>query len=152
MTGKRRWICVLALVVTFTIAVVILKPRYDAFVQADYQKSCYDAMDMIAIRYHYAIREELAKGKRPDEIDYENLLRRVVKKHYAMTLKQDLSSDDFCRAGGHVQIRLDPETHAVSMSCDYPGHVSNYTDEHLTDEFLDGLKGIDSGLDSEELQ
>ena len=128
------------------LAVCFLKPRYDAFVQADYQKTCFDAMDMIAIRYHYAIREELAAGKRAEEIDYEDLLRRVVEKHYALTLKDDLSSEDFCRAGGHVQMWLDPETHAISMSCDYPGYVSRYTDAGLTDEFLDSLKNIDSGL------
>ena len=129
------------------LAFICLKPKYDAFVQADYQKTCFDAMDMIAIRYHYAIREEKAAGKREEEIDYEDLLRCVIKKHYALTMKEDLSSDDFCRAGGKVQIFLDPVTHAVSMSCDYPGHDSNYTDDGLTNEFLDGLVSIDSGLD-----
>ena len=147
ISKKQRTGLVFLTVGLALLAFICLKPKYDAFVQADYQKTCFDAMDMIAIRYHYAIREEKAAGKREEEIDYEDLLRRVIKKHYALTLKDDLSSDDFCRAGGHVQIRLDPVTHAVSMSCDYPGHDNNYTDDGLTDEFLDGLANIDSGLD-----
>lgn len=63
-----------------------------------------------------------------------------------MTVNDHLESDDFCRAGGHVRIFLDPVTHAVSMSCDYPGHDVHYTDEHVTEGFLDNLENIDSGL------
>ena len=146
MTGKRRWICVAALAAVFVIAFVILKPRYDAFVQADYQETCHKAMEIIAIRYHYAVRESLEAGIQPDEIDYEKLLRRIVGKFYTMTLKDDLSSDDFCRAGGHVQIMLDPVTHAISMSCNYPGHDECYSDDYMTDEFLNDWKKMGSGI------
>lgn len=146
MTGKTKWICAAIISLMLVVSVAVLKPRYDAFVQADYQKSCYDAMDMIAIWYHYAIRESIEAGQSPEEIDYEDLLRRVISAHYAMTVNDNWESDDFCRAGGHVRIFLDPVTHAVSMSCDYPGHDAHYTDEHLTDEFLNGLSSIDSGL------
>lgn len=146
MTGKTKWICAAMILLMLVVSIVALKPRYDAFVQADYQKSCYDAMDMIAIWYHYAIRESIEAGQSPEEIDYEDLLRRVISAHYAMTVNDHWESDDFCRAGGHVRIFLDPVTHAVSMSCDYPGHDAHYTDEHVTEGFLDNLENIDSGL------
>lgn len=146
MTTGRKWICAVVLLALLAGAVVCLKPKYDAFVQADYQESCFQAMDMIAIWYHYAIRESMEAGKKPEEIDYEDLLRRVISVHYAMTVNDHLESDDFCRAGGHVRIFLDPVTHAASMSCDYPGHDVHYTDEHVTEGFLDNLENIDSGL------
>ena len=146
MTGKTKWLCAVMISLMLVVSIVVLKPRYDAFVQADYQKSCYDAMDMIAIWYHYAIRESIEAGQSPEEIDYEDLLRRVISAHYAMTVNDHWESDDFCRAGGHVRIFLDPVTHAVSMSCDYPGHDAHYTDEHVTEGFLDNLENIDSGL------
>ncbi len=146
MTGKTKWLCAAMISLMLVVSIVVLKPRYDAFVQADYQKSCYDAMDMIAIWYHYAIRESIEAGQSPEEIDYEDLLRRVISAHYAMTVNDHWESDDFCRAGGHVRIFLDPVTHAVSMSCDYPGHDAHYTDEHVTEGFLDNLENIDSGL------
>lgn len=146
MTGKTKWLCAAMISLMLVVSIVVLKPRYDAFVQADYQKSCYDAMDMIAIWYHYAIRESIEAGQSPEEIDYEDLLRRVISAHYAMTVNDHWESDDFCRAGGHVRIFLDPVTHAVSMSCDYPGHDVHYTDEHVTEGFLDNLENIDSGL------
>lgn len=146
MTTGRKWICAVVLLALLAGVAFCLKPRYDDFVRADYQESCYKAMDMIAIWYHCAIRESVEAGQTPEEIDYEDLLRRVISVHYAMTVNDHWESDNFCRAGGHVRICLDPVTHAVSMSCDYPGHDAQYTDEHLTDEFLNGLNGINSGL------
>lgn len=114
-------------------AVCLLKPRYDVFIQEDNKATCYKAMQMISIYYNDAIREELSMGKREEEIDYEDLLRSVVKKRYVFTLKDDFSSDDFCRAGGHVRILIDPVTHILNMSCDYPGHDNDFTDDDLTD-------------------
>lgn len=130
-----------ALVLSF----LVLKPRYDRFVTEDYQETCYDAMYWIGIWYHAAIREEKAAGKSEKDIDYENLLRQVIAAHYIIDVDDRLESEDFCRAGGHVQMKLDADTHRLSISCDKPGHQS-YSDEMITEDFLDGLQDVSSGL------
>ena len=128
------------------VSVLVLKPRYDRFVTEDYRETCYDAMYWIGIWYHAAIREEKAAGKSEKDIDYENLLRQVIAAHSVITVNDKLESEDFCRAGGHVQMTLDADTHRLSISCDEPGH-QNYSDEMITEEFMDGLQNISSGLD-----
>ena len=130
-------------------SVLVLKPRYDRFVAEDYRETCYDAMYWIGIWYHAAIREEKAAGRSERDIDYENLLRRVIEAHCVMNVDDQLESDDFCRAGGHVRMTLDAVTHRLSISCDEPGH-QNYSDEMVTEDFLNGFQNVSSGLDIEQ--
>lgn len=152
-TGKftkrfRSAVLVFLAILLLVCAVWVLKPKYDAFVAEDNRETCAQAMFLTAAWYHFAIREEMELGAKEQDIDYEDLLRQVLDVHCALTLKDDLSSDDFCRAGGHVQISIDPETHRISLSCDHEGHIALYDDSWMTDEALDGLENIDSGLHS----
>ena len=43
-------------------AVLVLKPRYDAFIDQDNIETCYDAMYWTGIWYHMAIRDEKRAG------------------------------------------------------------------------------------------
>lgn len=140
-------ICVAALVAAALLAsVLVLKPRYDRFVAEDYRETCYDAMYWIGIWYHAAIREEKAAGRSEKDMDYEDLLRQVIAAHYVINVDDQLKSENFCRAGGHVQMSLAADTHRLSIACDEPGH-QDYSDEMITEDFLDGLQNISSGVD-----
>ena len=119
---------VLFLVAVFVI--LALKLEYEKYVQEDYRETCYDAMYWIGIWYQEAIQEEAEESA--DSIDYAGLLRNVCEERYAFNLKEDLSSDDFCRAGGHIQMKIDPGTHQLSISCDVEGHM-DYNAEDVTD-------------------
>ena len=143
-----RYVMLLVLLAFLLVLFLTLKPKYDAFIAEDNRETCDQAMFLTAAWYHFAIREEISSGKAERDIDYEDLLRRVLEAHFSLTLNDDLSSDDFCRAGGHVQISIDPETHRISLSCDHEGHIALYDDSWMTDEALDGLENIDSGLHS----
>ncbi len=144
MPGKRTCCAVLAGVIIIWLATALLKPRYDAFIAEDEKGTCYEAMSWITIWYHCAIHEVQDLGASEKDIDYEELVRQICKERFAFTLQEDLTSDDFCRAGGHVTITVDETTHRLSFTCDTPGHVQ-YEDD-VTDEFLDGLDGVDSGV------
>lgn len=142
---SRKYIATAVLLAVLAGMVFLLKPKYDAFVEQDYRETCYDGRYWIGIWYHMAIREELEAGKRESEIDYEKLLKDVVAVHYPAATNDNLELNDFCRAGGHIQMRVDPDTHRLSMSCDIPSHP-DYSDEMITEEFLDSLEGVTSGL------
>ncbi len=144
MPGRRVYCGILAGLLVILLAFVLLKPRYDAFIAEDEKGTCYEAMSWITIWYHCAIHEVEALGASEKDIDYEELVRQICKERFAFTLQDDLTSDDFCRAGGHVTITVDEETHRLSFTCDTPGHVQ-YEDD-VTDEFLDGLVGVNSGV------
>ncbi len=144
MPGRRVYCGILAGLLVILLAFVLLKPRYDAFIAEDEKGTCYEAMSWITIWYHCAIHEVEALGVSEKDIDYEELVQQICKERFAFTLQDDLTSDDFCRAGGHVTITVDEETHRLSFTCDTPGHVQ-YEDD-VTDEFLDGLVGVNSGV------
>lgn len=145
MPGRRACCGILAGVLVFLLAFALLKPRYDAFIEEDEKGTCYEAMSWITIWYHCAIHEVEALGASEKDIDYEELVRQICRERFAFTLQDDLASDDFCRAGGHVTITVDAATHRLSFTCSTLGHVQ-YVDD-VTDEFLDGLDGVDSGVD-----
>lgn len=142
---KRKFAAIVVILIAVLVMTLLLKPKYDTFIAQDNRETCYDGRYWIGIWYHMAIREEKAAGKRDSEIDYEGLLRDVIAVHYQATVNDNLELDDFCRAGGHIQMKLDPDTHRLSMLCDIPSHP-DYTDEMATEEFLDGLQGVTSGL------
>lgn len=146
---KREFAAIVAALIAVLVMTLLLKPKYDTFLAQDNRETCYDGRYWIGIWYHMAIREEQEAGKRDSEIDYEGLLRDVIAVHYQATVSDNLELDDFCRAGGRIQMRLDPDTHRLSMSCDIPSHP-DYTDEMVTEEFLDGLQGVTSGRSQEQ--
>ena len=120
-------------------AVLVLKPRYDAFIERDNIETCYDAMYWTGIWYHMAIRDEKRAGKNDNEIDYPGILKTVLSEHYAASFDNNLESDDFCRGGGHVQMVIDPDTHGLMIMCSHPLHIW-YNDEAVDDELLDYLE------------
>lgn len=126
-------------------AVLVLKPRYDAFIERDNIETCYDAMYWIGIWYHLAIQEKLENGESEQDINYEELLRKVIAAHYVITVDDNLESGDFCRAGGNVKFFIDTKTHRLSVSCDAPMH-HNFSDEFITEGFIGELQNVSSGL------
>lgn len=124
----------------------LLKLRYDAFVAQDYAETCYGAMYWTGIWYHAALLEAEEEGIPAERLDCEKVLREVVQVHYSVTLAEDLSTDELCRAGGHVQLQLDPQTHRLSITCDAAGHIW-YNDEAVDETLLEGIDGTESGVD-----
>ncbi len=125
---------------------VVLKPRYDAFVTRDYAETCYGAMYWTGIWYHAALLEAEEEGIPLERIDCGKVLREVVRVHYSVVLDEDLSTDELCRAGGHVQLLPDPETHRLSITCDAEGHIW-YNDDAVDEALLDGMEGTESEVD-----
>ncbi len=125
---------------------VVLKPRYDAFVARDYAETCYGAMYWTGIWYHAALLEAEEEGIPLERLDCGKVLREVVRVHYSVVLDEDLSTDELCRAGGHVQLLPDPETHRLSITCDAEGHIW-YNDDAVDEALLDGMEGTESGVD-----
>lgn len=145
--NRRRWLAAGLAGLALAAAALFLWPRYEAFAEEDYKETCEQAMFMTGIWYQYAIQESLEEGKTEQEIDYEDLLRRVIQAHFELTLRDDLSSSDFCRSGAKVQMSIDPDTHVLTMSCSHEGHEHAYDNSWVTEDVLEQLENIDSGID-----
>ena len=146
--GKKKWALVFGAVLAAGLALVLI-PRYSAYIRNYNAETCFQARYWVGLRYHLAIREELEAGADEDEIDYEQLLRDVVEANFTFELDENLESDDLCRGGGHCWFSINESTHCLAIYCDEGTHLW-YNDEGATDEALDGLYNVDSGLSREE--
>lgn len=144
---EKRSIAVIAGVIAAAVVLTaVLKPRYDDFVFHDRADTCYGAMYWLGIWYHAALLDAQEQGIALDQIDDEELIRKIAETNYDVVLDDDLSTDDLCHAGGHVQVILDSERHKISVSCDADGHIW-YNDDAVTKEMLEGVENSDSGVD-----
>lgn len=116
---------------------VSVTPAYRNYVRADNIDTCYDSMYSLGLWYHLAIQDEEKKGVPEDQIDYEGIVRDLVRRHFGVELDEDLSSDEICRAGGVWKIHIDPDTHKIMVQCTADGHIwyVDSVDEHMLNEF-----------------
>ncbi len=144
--NKKRGMVVLAILLAAAILTAVLKPRYDAFVASEYEETCYGARWWIGIVYHTALRDATKKGISLDQMDDEKLVRKIVSSVYDVNLAEDLSSDELCHGGGHVQILIDEKEHTICITCSAEDH-QDYDDEVINEESYNDTANYDYGVD-----
>ncbi|MDO4283979.1 MAG: hypothetical protein Q4C60_01470 [Eubacteriales bacterium] len=120
--GKRTALLVLLAAILIFAACLALRPWYLDYMERDHRETCEKARFVIEDRYYYAVEDEREAGKSEEEIDYEAVLRRVVQENMEVTLDDELRCTGLCRSGGSYTCYIDPQTHRVTITCDYGDH------------------------------
>ena len=119
---SRRWRIRMAVVLVLAAMIPVLYPAYKSYCYEDRKESCYGAREYVGITYQLLVEKELTAGIKAEDIDYTKLVKEAFVKAYDTSVEEDLTVRDLCQEGGIIQVRIDPESHLLTISCTADGH------------------------------
>lgn len=119
---SRRWRFRLTVLLVVAVVIPILYPFYREYCYEDRKESCYGAREYVTTTYQRMVDEELSEGIKAENIDYTDLVKKAFTETYDVSVGEDLTIRDLCKAGGTIQVTIDPLTHLLTISCTAEGH------------------------------
>lgn len=131
---NRKILLWAALLLAVLVAVILIRPRYLRYIDADHRETCYGAREYIGEQYGeklQAFREDT--GAEPDLSACRRMVEECFRDIYQVEAVDGNDSSTvlqvagLCRSGGVITVEIDPETKKLTISCSAEGHET-YTE------------------------